>query len=188
MDCLSIDEVVRRDLATVWRVLRRAGVAEADCDDLCQEVFVTYALREKAVQPGSERAFAVGIAMRKAAEYRRSRRRRRSVVLDEIPSLAHWRTDVEAVPEPVSRETPPDRAVEQQEAVLLLEELLGTLALDFREVFILVEVEQLAPKEAAAALGISEGTLASRLHRARKKFDMALARCRFVEKVGNDGR
>ena len=50
----------------------------------------------------------------------------------------------------------------------LLEQALARLDPDLRAVFVLREVEQLSYRELAEALGINEGTVASRLNRARR--------------------
>ena len=77
----------------VWRTLRRLGQAPAAADDLAQETFVTAARKLDAIEPGCERAFLVGIAVRLAANARRRRDHRetaRSIDVDEIhvPSRA----------------------------------------------------------------------------------------------------
>lgn len=159
-----LEEVVRRHLPSVWRVLRRAGVAEADCDDLCQEVFCTYAVKEASVAAGAEKSYAVGIAVRKAADYRKARGRRPWASTEE---QAH---DVKS-PSP----DPETTAVTRQE-LAQLDAALAELKDEYREVFLLVELEQLTLSEAAAVLGLSPGTVSSRLHRGRDRFAAAVRR------------
>jgi len=48
-------------------------------------------------------------------------------------------------------------------------EALAGVSGDFRQVIVLVDIDGLSYAEAAAYLGIPEGTVMSRLHRARKK-------------------
>ena len=68
--------------------------------------------------------------------------------------------------EPVSRERAHTTQLEQQE---LIEEALGRLEPDLRAIFLLREVEGQNYAEIAESLEISEGTVASRLNRARRR-------------------
>lgn len=164
-----LEEVVRRHLPSVWRVLRRAGVAEADCDDVCQEVFCTYSMKEGSVSAGAEKSYAIGIALRKAADYRKSRGRRPWTVAAEHPQ------EMES-----SSPDPEATAVARQE-LAQLDVALAELKDEYREVFVLVELEQLTLNEAAVALGLSSGTVSSRLHRGRDRFAAALRRAGLAE-------
>ena len=83
--------------------------------------------------------------------------------------------DLEDNPSP---DLEPDRALELRRARDLLDEALGTLADADRAVFVLAELEQLTRAEIASALAIPEGTVASRLGRAREAVETALRRLR----------
>lgn len=75
----------------------------------------------------------------------------------------------------------PDRAHQQDQRMRLLYELLATLPENLREAFVLRELEGLAPTEAAAMLGISEGNLAVRASRARARIRHELERLGWTE-------
>jgi len=60
--------------------------------------------------------------------------------------------------------------------MLLLESILGELAPEQRNVFVLFEIERMTGEEASQALAIPPGTVYSRLALARKAFRQALAR------------
>lgn len=154
MNQLNIEQIVRLHLSTVFRVLRRAGVAVSDCDDVTQEVFLVVARRIADVEPGKERAFCVGVAVRKASDYRRSVGRRPRLVEN---------VELEAV----SPSPNPEQATAISTQLTLLDTHLRQLSLEQQEVFILVAIEELSFDEAAHALGIPAGTVSSRLHRAR---------------------
>lgn len=172
MKRVPLEEVVQAHLPTVWRVLRRAGVAEADCDDLCQDVFCIYARKERSVSPGAERSFAMGIALRKAADYRKARDRR------------PWSVAADGQPEGTCPSPDPEAAAAHRQELARLDAALAEMKDEYRVVFVLVELEQMTLGEAATALGISLGTVSSRLHRGRERFLSAVRRAR-LEEEGN---
>jgi RNA polymerase sigma-70 factor, ECF subfamily len=66
---------------------------------------------------------------------------------------------------------PPDRApahTRRSEEAELLESALGRLDPELRSLFLLREVEQMSYREIASVLQINEGTVGSRLNRARE--------------------
>lgn len=62
----------------------------------------------------------------------------------------------------------PDKALEAKEQMGLIQKAIDELDDDFREVVVLRDIQHLAYDEIAAALGVAEGTVKSRLHRARQ--------------------
>ncbi len=73
------------------------------------------------------------------------------------------------------RELQPTRSLENQELGRRIGEALATLGEDQRMVFILREYEQLDYAEIAAITGVNEGTVKSRLFRAKDKLREQLA-------------
>lgn len=69
----------------------------------------------------------------------------------------------------------PARALEQKELAGLLREAIARLPAIYRNVVILRDIEEMEGREAAAVLGISEGAVKVRLHRARALLQKALA-------------
>lgn len=158
-----LDEAVRRHLPLVWRLLRRHGLSEPDADDATQDVFWIFAQRMTQVPEAAARAFLVSTALRVASERRRSKwyRSPTQPLLDEqLPIMVG----------------DPDQALELKRRVAMLDAALGYLDVKEREVFVLTELEELSKAEVALALRIPEGTVASRLARARESFDAAVAR------------
>lgn len=156
-------EAVRQHLDLVWRVLRRAGLAAADAEDACQDVFWILARRPNAVPERAQRSFLVATALRVAADRRRSK----------------WHRAVEIGLEQDEHENPTplaDEQLERSRAARLLDRALATLTQDERAIYILAELEQLSRTEVAEALAIPAGTVASRLQRARENFAAALRR------------
>jgi RNA polymerase sigma-70 factor (ECF subfamily) len=145
-------------LGAVWRVLRRHGVPAADADDAAQKVFMVLSRRMSEVAPERELSFLLRTAVRVASEARRTRRRRRE---DEDPSP-------EARP---SSQPSPERALLQREALSQLDAVLNEMEAPLRAVFVLFELEEMTMATIAEALEIPPGTVASRLRRARERFE-----------------
>jgi RNA polymerase sigma-70 factor (ECF subfamily) len=151
----------------VWRVLRRNGVPASEAEDAVQRVFVVLSRRLVAVEEGGELPFLLRTATLIASETRRTIRRR------------HEGTD--SVPELPAGGTPPDEVCAQREAVEQLDQLLTALDESLRAVFILYEIEELSMAQIAEALRLAPGTVASRLRRARARFEEL---CAAVQKEG----
>lgn len=154
----------------VFRLLRRLGVDDADVDDGVQKVFTTFARRLDGVAAGSERSFLLGTAVHVAADYRRSRRRRRDDPTDLGDDLARPGDDAVAQ----------DDLLDRKRRLELLNATLARLPADTREVFVLFELEELTLSEIAKVLEIPRGTAASRLRRGREQFE---AICSALERV-----
>jgi RNA polymerase sigma-70 factor (ECF subfamily) len=156
---------VSAHLALVWRVLRRGGLGPADAEDASQDVFWVLAQRLGSVPERAQRSFLVSTALRVASDRRQSKWRRS--VTGGLDSEA------------CASEAPlPDEALDRRRAEALLDQALDTLEAPDRAVFILAELEQMTRAEVAQALEIPEGTVASRLRRARESFQVAVRRLR----------
>lgn len=147
----------------VWRTVRRLGVAPEAVDDATQEVFVIASRRLGAIEPGKERAFLYGTAVRVASTARRTSSRRRAQPLDDAP-------------DPADGTPAADELVDRKRARELLDELVARLPDDTRPVFVLYELEGLTMEEISTCLEVPPGTVASRLRRAREVFQAAVAR------------
>jgi RNA polymerase sigma-70 factor (ECF subfamily) len=154
--------------ASIWRLLRRLGVASAELDDAVQEVFWVAARRISDINPGSESAFLYGVALRIAAgSLRRQKALPPMEELGDRFDVADWAPS-------------PEQVVERRRARELLDEVLCRLSLELRTVFVLVELEGLAVKDVAELEGIPIGTASSRLRRAREEFSATVKRLRAV--------
>jgi RNA polymerase sigma-70 factor (ECF subfamily) len=82
----------------------------------------------------------------------------------------------------------PERDLEVQQAMSLLDRLLEQLPLSLRLVFVLAEIEELSLADIAKLEDIPQGTAASRLRRARELFQAELERVesreRFIQQAG----
>ncbi len=140
----------------VWRVLRRVGLGDAAAEDAAQQVFMIARQKLAAIELGKERGFLCAAAVRVAANERLKLKRE---------------TSTEGVPEEADL-SDPEGSLAQQQQRALVDRLLASLDDELREVLVLFDIEGLTRPEVAEALGIPEGTAASRLRRARE----ALAR------------
>jgi RNA polymerase sigma-70 factor (ECF subfamily) len=150
----------------VWRTLRRYGVPVASLDDAVQDVFLVVHTRLASFEGRSSlRTWIFGIARRVARDHRPSARTSAEAVagdtLEALPDVG--------TPSPLAN-------VEAIEDARLLEGLLASLAPDKREVFILVDLEQMTVLEASQALGVNPNTMYSRVRAARRELKQALAR------------
>ncbi|HYQ44952.1 MAG TPA: sigma-70 family RNA polymerase sigma factor [Polyangiaceae bacterium] len=156
--------LVRSHFEGIWRLLRRLGLPRADADDAAQQVFILACTRMAAIQPGSERAFLYGCALKIAAKWRALQKKpvqptatgELDGIDDDVPSL--------------------DELVDQNRARALLDVVLKSMPSELRTVFVLFELEEFGSHEIAALLGIPRGTAASRLRRAREDFAKRLSR------------
>ena len=164
---LVFEEVFRQHAPYVWRALRRLGIADADADDVCQDVFVVVHRRLGSFHGGSSlRTWLYGICLRVASEHRRRPHRRREDVVEAVPD-----TTVPAHQED---------ELERRRALSLLDEALNLLDDDKRAVFVLFELEQLSMNEVAEAAGCPLQTAYSRLYAARKIVEASIARGRKI--------
>lgn len=155
---LGAAALFRLEALFVARILARLGVPAGDLDDAVQEVFLTVHRRGGFVpETAKVRTWLAEIAVRVAANVRRSRRRKPTSSADEL----------ETVP---ARHPDPFEArvhAERMERVALA---LETLPVAQRLVFILFEIEGEPCEVIAQGLGVPVGTVHSRLHAARRAF------------------
>ena len=105
------------------------------------------------------------------ARQRAGQRRRRQLEDRGVAMLDDYRAALARGSDPVE----PDVAAARSRLRGLLEEAIGKLPEQFRTVFVLREVEGLSVEETADVLGILEGTVKTRLLRARRKLQDILA-------------
>jgi RNA polymerase sigma-70 factor (ECF subfamily) len=144
----------------VWRTLRHLGVHDPLVDDATQDVFVVVHRRLDDFDGRAPmRSWLIGICRRVAQRYRE----RSAKQADRLEVVEEPRTD-------------PEHAVQQSEAVLVVEQFLDSLDADKREVFRMCEIEGMSAPEIAEVLGVNLNTVYSRLRLARLRFEEALRR------------
>src|SRR5688500_18110733 len=66
VDRVRLERIFNEHHAVVWRALRRRGLTADAAADATQETFLVASQRLADIQPGSERAFLIGTALRMA--------------------------------------------------------------------------------------------------------------------------
>ncbi len=156
-------EVFRAYSVFVWRVLLRLGVADADLDDVAQEVFLgVHRNLHNFEGRCTLRTWIYGICHRRALDYRRRASVRPDLYADEPPEQS-----VDAAQE---------QGVVAAQAREHLCRVLDELDDDKRTVFVLFDVEGIPMEEIAEIVGCPLQTAYSRLYAARRKLEAALAR------------
>jgi RNA polymerase sigma factor (sigma-70 family) len=152
-DEAAFQQIVRRHGPMVHGVCRRVLRNEADADDAFQAVFLVLVRKADSVRPGNMLGnWLYGVAVNVARKGREvlARRRTQPLPADVAEPGAHA---------PGSPDASELRDVIDQE--------LNRLPADYRAAVVACDLRGLTRKEAAGQLGWSEGTVASRLARAR---------------------
>jgi RNA polymerase sigma-70 factor, ECF subfamily len=153
-----LEAMVTEHFDSLWRFMRQLGLPESDVDDGVQEVLMVAARRLADIQIGRERAFLMSSAVRVASTLRRTRARRRELIDDGLLDLADLAPS-------------PETSLDLNRSRRLLDAVLDQLPTPLRAIFVLYELEELTMAEIAALLDLPPGTVASRLRRARARFD-----------------
>ena len=171
----DFETVYRQHFRFVWNSARRLGIGIDAIDDVVQEVFIVIHRKIHAVEnPDALRAWIYGIVRRTASSHRRKVRPGHLSTSGQ-PELEYLLEDAR---------TPFDDA--QKKADLqLLSRILSEMKEIKREIFTLVEIEEMQVNEAAAALDIPVNTAHSRLRLAREDFQKALEQ--WESSKGEDG-
>jgi len=154
----SFAAMYREEFPRVVHALRRFGVPERDLEDLTHEVFFA-GWRSTTYDPSRPlRPWLLGIAFRVASDFLSKARYGR-----EQP-------DEDAGQATVDPSRSPHEIAEAAQGHDLVIRALQELDMDRRAVFVLAELEELPVAQAAAVLGIPEGTAWTRLRAARTRF------------------
>lgn len=142
-------------------VLRMAYFYLADrhkAEDVCQEVFVKLYTHGASIEPGKEKAWLLRVTVNCCRDLWRGAWLRRVVLgaptLDIVPAQ--------------------DETIEQREEKAELMRAVHKLPAVFRETILLHYYQGLGIAEIAQMLNLPEGTISSRLSRARKKLEAIL--------------
>lgn len=153
-------ELVRRHGPKVYGVCRRILGDHQLAEDAFQATFVVLARKARTIQPPSAvGGFLYGVARKAALEALAMGRRRKETLVAHPPEAFALRP-----------------ASHPSEDLALLDEEIANLSETHRAAIVLCELDGVSRAEAAKQLGIREGTLSSRLGRAREQLRKKLAK------------
>jgi len=152
----------------IWNMVRN----NADALDLTQDAFVKAWLALPRFEARSAfYTWLYRISHNVTYDWLRKRKIERVGEFDETIELHGIEASASTAPAPVLR---PDERLRQQDYRDVIEQALGQLSADHRQVVLLREVQGLKYEEIAESMGCSTGTVMSRLFYARKKLQESL--------------
>ncbi|MEZ4242013.1 MAG: sigma-70 family RNA polymerase sigma factor [Myxococcota bacterium] len=156
-DPRAADALLRSFGPQVCRWCARLGGPRIDVEAAAQEVLLVVHRRlPELTHPQQVAPFVFQVVRRVVANERRR-------------AWLRWWAPMPAAPL-ATGEPGPEAAAEQAQRVRIVWEVVAALPADQREVLVLVDLEERTAPEAAALLGIPEGTVRSRLRVARQRF------------------
>jgi RNA polymerase sigma-70 factor (ECF subfamily) len=158
----AFEELIERHQVRVFRLLYRMMGSREEAEDLTQETFLS--LHRHGHRFRAEARFSTFI-YRVAANAALNRRRSLGRGRTRIDKL---RVRQEAGDDLPSAPRNPEESAEGQEISVHVRDALEQLSPSLRMPVILYDIEGLAYGEIARVLGIAEGTVKSRIHRARQ--------------------
>lgn len=149
--------LVERQSRFVFRVVYAVLLNSSDAEDAVQETFLKLYRNHGWQQAENERAFLARVAWRTAVDLRRRMSRSSSesdasLALDRMPSLL----------------PSPEQALTSANERAAVHALIDSLAEELRIPLVLSAMEELNSRQIGEILGIPEGTVRTRLQRARQ--------------------
>ncbi len=158
-------ELIESHRDWVFNITYRMLGNRHEAEDVAQEVFIPVF---KTIDQFEERSKFSTWLYRVTVNHCKNRikylARRHDRDRDELDETSHATNGAASAP---TRHVPPDRALEGAQMEKLIPEAIELLDEDQREVVILRDVEDLSIEEICDITGLADGTVKSRLHRAR---------------------
>jgi RNA polymerase sigma-70 factor (ECF subfamily) len=151
----ALDALIRQHSRLVYRIAYAALRSHADAEDATQEIFLRvlrYSHKLTAVE--NHKSWLARIAWRVAVEHSRQRERKREIPLDD--------------PETACPDAPADETMRSSQSSEQMRRFIAALPEKLRNPLILSAVEEMSPRDIAAALGTNEAAVRSLVFRARK--------------------
>jgi RNA polymerase sigma-70 factor, ECF subfamily len=165
-DTRAFEKIVRTYRPRIFALSLHLTGRASDADDVTQEVFLRVYRKLSQFEGRSELyTWLYRIALHRAINLRRQRGRHALADVDDPRVLAAVAVDAGGDPE---------RAVELKESYARLVMAFDQLSPVLRTTVALVSLQGMAHKEAASVLGTTEGTVAWRIHEARRRLRLAI--------------
>lgn len=159
----TFEALFRKFAPMILHALPFLGVAEADTDDLCQEIFLTVHQKLPTFEGRSTlKTWIYGICLRKVSNYRRQARHRYEYSSEKIAEQA---VQIEQV-----------QQIHKEQQLDILERALALLSEKKRVVFVLYEIEELSMEEVAQVARCPVFTAYARLYAARREIKRVVRR------------
>src|SRR5580698_7925479 len=166
-------ELIENHRDRVFNITYRMLGNRAEAEDVAQEVFITVF---KTIETFREESKFSTWLYRVTVNHCKNRikylARRHDRDRDELDETSNGHNGAIGSPPPAA----PDRALEGAQMEKLLQEAIGNLDDDHRVVVVLRDVEDLSIEEICEITGLPDGTVKSRLHRARLVLRKKLSR------------
>ena len=169
-DRARFDHVVLPHLEDAYALARWLAGDRTDAEDICQEACLRAfrAIGSFAGGSGSARAWLLTIVRRTAYSWLEKNRLRAQIAIDDLNpgerALAERGGDWDAL----NTATPEKELIAKADAARL-EAAIAALPLEFRETFVLRDIQGLEYREIAEVTATPLGTVMSRLARARRR-------------------
>jgi RNA polymerase sigma-70 factor (ECF subfamily) len=160
-DAVAFDELVRKYRPRVYALALQLTGQASDADDITQDAFLKAYHKLPEFEGRSEFfTWIYRITLHRALNAKRDRKRRRTVPIDDPRLVAAVAADAEGNPE---------RAIQLRDRYRALLEAFDRLTPLLQTTVVLTTLQGLSYKEAAVVLATTEGTIAWRIHEARRK-------------------
>ena len=181
-DIGAFEALMRKYNGRLFRIARSILKEDAAAEDALQEAYVL-AYRKMADFRGDAEVgtWLTRIVINQALMQLRRRKRERVVVPFDNRRAVQDRPELDVVD--ARAESPSEQAL-RREVRGIIERRIDELPVAFRAVFVMREIEEMTVLETAAALGIPEGTVRTRLFRARAVLREKLERDMDTAKAG----
>lgn len=166
-DPVAFAFLIRRHDRSLYRVARSVLLNDPEAEDVVQETYLR-AVTKLAGFRGDARlsTWLTRITLNEAV--RRRGRRRATIPIDRLDHAQEQGNRQTSWPSSIASDHDPERSAARLQIRKILERAIDDLPEAFRTVFVMRDVEEISTEETARILELREGTVKTRLHRARR--------------------
>lgn len=162
---VDVGELYQQHATFLLRTVERLTGAGTHVEDIVQEAFLVAHSKRHQLPPNTDwRRWLYGVAANLVHHHQRSYARR-----NRLAEAVHAQQLLPVMPHP-------DEELDKRRQARFIRQVVLTLPLKEREVFVLYELECMEGKDVAVLLGVPENTVWTRLRRARESFQHACRR------------